>query len=79
MTAMRYICVAAVLAALILPAQTVCANRQGTASGSRPFKDIYGNSYKKSDNLFRDNDKNGVRNIYQKRDRRQIKKNKLRR
>lgn len=67
------------MASLLLSAKTSYATRKGTIAGARPYKDIYGTSYKKPENLFRDKDKNGVRNLYQKRDRQKSRKNKCRR
>lgn len=78
MSSIRYVFIVSLLAVLILP-QIAVAKRKVTVSGTRPYKDIYGNSYKKSETLFMDKDKNGVRNIYQKRDRRQTNQNKRRR
>lgn len=61
----------ALLTTLIFSSVTAGATDKGTQSGQLPYKDIYGNSYKKSETLFKDKDKNGARNMYQKRDRKQ--------
>ena len=78
---MRYICFAVLFGVLPLMHRNSCAIGldSGISAGLRPYKDIHGNSYKKSENLFKDKDQNGVRNIYQKRDRQQTKENKRRR
>jgi hypothetical protein len=38
-------------------------------SGKRPYEDAYGNHYKKQENMYKDSDKDGVINYYEKNDR----------
>lgn len=67
MTFMLYFEVATLLVMLVF-CQVPCAASQELVNGSRLYKDIHGSSYKRSGNLFRDNDGNGVLNLYQKSD-----------
>ena len=41
----------------------------GSRSGSRPYKDYWGNSYKNYNNMWRDSDGDGIINYYDYNDR----------
>lgn len=79
MIIMRYAVSAILLIMFILQINTLSAADKGVRSGSRSYKDIHGNSYKTSENLFQGQGQNGVRNNQHKRDRRRSTPNKRRR
>lgn len=60
----------AVIVAVVVLLGASAANASGKRSGGeRHYRDVWGHAYKRQTNLFRDRDKNGVINLFQKNDR----------
>lgn len=53
-----------IIALMFLSGTALAGRNYWDLDNSRPYKDSWGNSYEKSENLYKDTDKDGVANIY---------------
>lgn len=61
--------VSAITLLAVLLGVAVAAAGDRRNGGKHPNRDVWGHTYKRQTNLFRDRDSNGVLNLYQQRDR----------